>query len=144
LVLAIILPPLLANFHFALPILNPFNLLNNYFISAVAFIVLLILRFLKIPISLPIIIFLALLFVIAVLVMHRLVIPALHKKVNTGSEGMIGLEGKVIKPLVPEGAIRVSGEYWKARSDDENITVGEQVEILGLDGLTLKVKRKVR
>ena len=112
--------------------------------AAVALIVLLILWFLKIPISLPIIIFLVLLFVVAVLAMHRLVIPALHKKVATGSEGMIGLKGKVIEPLVPEGVIRVSGEYWKARSDDENIAVGEQVEILGLDGFTLKVKRKVR
>ncbi len=112
--------------------------------AAVALVVLLILWLLKIPISLPIIIFLVLLFVVAILVMHRLVIPALHKKVVTGSEGMIGLKGKAIEPLVPEGLIRVSGEYWKARSDDENIAVGEQVEIVGLDGLTLKIKRKAR
>lgn len=111
---------------------------------AVALLVLLILWFLKIPISLPIIIFLVAVFLVVVLVMHRLVIPALHKKITTGSEGMIGLKGKVIEPLVPEGVIRVSGEYWKARSDDENIALGEQVEIVGLDGLTLKVKHKSR
>ncbi len=112
--------------------------------AAVALIVLLILWLLKIPISLAIIIFLLLLFVVAILVMHRLIIPTLHKKVVTGSEGMIGLKGKAIEALVPEGLIRVSGEYWKARADDENVAVGEQVEIVGLDGLTLKVKHKTR
>ena len=112
--------------------------------AAIALLVLLILWFLKIPISLPVIIFLLLLFVVAVFIMHRLVIPALHRKVTTGSEAMIGLKGDVIEPLALEGVIRVSGEYWKARSANENIAVGEQVEIVGLDGLILKVKRKTR
>lgn len=112
--------------------------------AAIALLVLLILWFLKIPISLPVIIFLVLLFIVTVLIMHRLVIPALHKKVTTGSEGMIGLIGDVIEPLAPDGIIRVSGEYWKARAVDESIVAGEQVEIVGLDGLVLKVKRKMR
>ncbi len=51
---------------------------------------------------------------------------------------MIGLEGKAIEPLMPNGLISVKGEYWKAKS------VGENVEIVGLDGLTLRVKRKKR
>ena len=112
--------------------------------AAIALLVLLILWSLKIPISLPVIIFLVLFFIATVLIMHRLVIPALHKKVTTGSEGMIGLKGDVIEPLTPDGVIQVSGEYWKARSIDENIAVGEQVEIVGLDGFVLKVKRKMR
>jgi len=112
--------------------------------AAIALLVLLILWSLKIPISLPVIIFLVLLFIVTVFIMHRLVIPALHKKVTTGSEGMIGLKGDVIEPLAPDGVIRVSGEYWKARSVDENIAVGQQVEIVGLDGFILKVKHKMR
>jgi len=110
--------------------------------AAVALVILLVLRLLKIPISLPIIIFLVLFFVASAFVMHKLVIPALHKKKTTGAEGMIGLKGKVVQPLMPDGLISVKGEYWKAISIDEDIAVGENVEIVGLDGLTLKVKHK--
>ena len=110
--------------------------------AAVVIIVLLVLWFLKIPISLPIIILLILLFVATVFIMHKLVIPALHRRKITGSEGMLGLEGRVIKSLAPRGTISVKGEYWTARSIGKNIPVGEQVEIVGMDGLTLQVKRK--
>ena len=111
--------------------------------AAIALMVLLLLWLLKIPISLPIIILLVLFFVAVVFVMHRLVIPALHKKVTTGSEGMIGLEGEVIEPLAPEGVIRINNEYWKARSVEENIAAGERVKVTGIDGLTLRVRRKI-
>lgn len=111
---------------------------------AIVLLVLLVLRFLKISISLPIIIFLMLFFVATVFIMHRLVIPAFHKKIKTGSEGMIGLKGEVTELLAPKGVVRVSDEYWKARSSAETIEVGEQVEIVGVDRLTLQVKRKTR
>ena len=111
---------------------------------AAVLIILLILWFLKIPISLPVIILLVLFFVVTVFVMHRLVIPALHKKIETGSEGMIGLKGEVIEPLAPEGVVRVGNEYWKARSSDKNLAAGEQVEVVCIDGLTLHVKCTTR
>ena len=104
--------------------------------------ILLVLWFFNITISLPIVILLILLFIALVFVMHKLVIPALHRRKITGSEGMLGLEGRVIKSLAPSGTISVKGEYWTARSNGENIPVGEQVEIVGIDGLTLQVKRK--
>jgi membrane-bound serine protease (ClpP class) len=112
--------------------------------AVVALFILLALWLLKIPISLPIIIFVALFFVASAFAMHKLVIPALHKKASTGAEGMIGLEGKVVEPLTPNGLISVKGEYWKATSAGEDIAVGENVEIVGLDGLRLRVKRKKR
>ena len=112
--------------------------------AAIALFILLVLWLLKIPISLPIIISVAMLFIASAFLMHKLVIPALHSKKTTGAEGMIGLEGKVIEPLMPNGLISVKGEYWKAISAGENIAVGENVEILGLDGLTLRVRRKKR
>jgi len=109
---------------------------------AVALLVLLVLWLLGIPISLPIIIFLVLFFVATIFIMHKAVIPALHRRKATGSEGMIGLEGEVIEPLTPNGLVKVRGEYWKAKSVGGKIAAGEEVEILGLEGLTLKVKRK--
>ena len=77
-------------------------------------------------------------------VTHKVIIPSFHKKKVTGSEGMIGLAGEVIEPLAPVGVIIVGGEYWKAKSVGEDIAAGEEVEVLGLNRLTLEVKRKNR
>ena len=104
--------------------------------------VFLVLWFLGIKISLPIVIVIALLLGTFAFITHKVIIPSFHKKKVTGSEGMIGLEGEVIEPLMPVGVIRTKGEYWKAKAVGENIAVGEEVEILGLDRLMLMVKLK--
>ena len=104
--------------------------------------VLVVLWFFKIKISLPVAIALALVFGTFIFIIHKAIIPSLHRKKVTGSEGMIGLEGKVVEPLTPVGVIMVGGEYWKAKSVDEDIVAGEDVEILGLSRLILEVKRK--
>jgi membrane-bound serine protease (ClpP class) len=70
------------------------------------------------------------------------IIPSFHKRKVTGSEGMMGLVGEVIEPLAPVGVVRVEGELWKAKSVDDDIAAGEDVEILRLQKLTLEVKRK--
>ena len=107
---------------------------------AAVVVVLLVLWVLKIPISLSTIIFLILLFIALVFIMHKLIIPALHRRKVTGSEGMLGLEGTVVKSLAPGGIVNVKGEYWNARSIGESVPVGKQVEIVAIDGLTLLVK----
>ncbi len=104
--------------------------------------VLLVLWFLGIKIPLSVAIVIALLLGTFVFITHKVIIPSFHKKQVTGKEGMIGLEGEVIEALTPVGVIRVEGEYWKAKSVGENIAVDEEVEILGMKGLTLMVKRK--
>lgn len=108
----------------------------------VAGLVLLILWQLKIPITLPVIISLVIFIVIFFLLTHKAIIPSLRRKRVTGMEGMVGLEGKVVEPLIPSGIIRVKGEYWKAKSASGNINVGEIVVVLGLRGLILEVERK--
>ena len=55
---------------------------------------------------------------------------------------MIGEEGKVVKPITPVGLVTIKGEYWSAKSIDDSIETGENVEIVGFEGLTLTVKRK--
>ncbi len=109
---------------------------------AIILIILLILWLLKIPVSLSIVIFLILLFVVLVFLMHKFVIPTLHSKKITGSEGMIGLKGTVTKTLKPCGIVNIKGECWKARSIGGYVPVDKQVEIVAMDGLTLHVKRK--
>ncbi len=104
--------------------------------------VLLVLWFFRITVSLPVVIGIALALGTFAFITHKVIIPSFHKKKVTGAEGMMGLEGEVIEPLTPVGLIRVEGEYWKAKSIGEDIAAGDEVEILGLNRLTLEVKRK--
>jgi len=110
--------------------------------AAVIVVILLILHFLGIQIALPIMVGGGIIVGIAVFILHIVVIPSFHRKQVTGREGMIGAQGRVVEPLTPVGAIKFKGEYWRAESIDDNIGVDENVEIVRLDGLTLKVKRK--
>ncbi|MCK4329318.1 nodulation protein NfeD [candidate division WOR-3 bacterium] len=66
---------------------------------------------------------------------------AMRRKPTTGGKGIIGQLGKVTKKIEKEGVISVSGELWNAESD-EVIEKGEKVEVVGIMGLTLKVRRK--
>ena len=104
--------------------------------------ILLVLWIFKIKLSLPIIIFLAILFGTLVFVVPKAIIPSLHKKKAAGAEAMIGLEGQVVEPLTPSGVVRVAGELWKAKSMDGDVATGEEVEVLKLNRLSLEVRRK--
>jgi len=112
--------------------------------AAAVVLVLLVLWFFKISIPLSVAIVIALLLGTFVFITHKVIIPSFHKKQVTGSEGMIGMEGEVIQSLTPVGVVRVEGELWKAKSLGEDVVVGEEVEILGLNRLTLEVKRRER
>jgi membrane-bound ClpP family serine protease len=109
---------------------------------AALFIVILVLRFFEIKLPLIVIVIIALIAGTLIFIVHRAVIPTFHKKQVTGREGMIGLQGRVVKSLTPIGVVTVAGEYWKAKSADENIDIDEDVEIIGIDGLTLRVQHK--
>jgi len=112
--------------------------------AAAVVLVLLVLWFFKISIPLSVAIVIALLLGTFVFITHKVIIPSFHKEQVTGSEGMIGMEGEVIQPLTPVGVVRVEGELWKAKSLGEDVVVGEEVEILGLNRLILEVKRRER
>jgi len=104
--------------------------------------VILVLRFFEIKLPLPVIVIVALIVGTLIFIVHKAVIPSFHRKQVTGREGMIGLQGRVVESLTPIGVVIVEGEYWKAKSADENIEVDEEVEIIGIDRLTLRVQRK--
>lgn len=73
-------------------------------------------------------------------VVAGLAFRAFRKRPKSGSEGLIGEVGIVEESLDPEGLIFVHGEYWKA-SASERIDPGEKVEVVGIKGLDLKVKK---
>jgi membrane-bound ClpP family serine protease len=97
--------------------------------------------FFKIKIPLPITIAIAIISGIFIFLIHIVVIPSFHKKQVTGREGMIGLQGRVVEPLTPFGTIIVEGEHWKAKSIYGKMGVDEDVEVVAIEGLTLKVRR---
>lgn len=107
--------------------------------AAIVAAVYLLLHFLKIPIPWWFNVIIALGVAGFAYVIHKSVIPALHRKKTTGAEGMVGLIGTVIEPLTPAGTVRVNGESWTAKSAHGNIDRGQQVEVTGIEGLTLKV-----
>lgn len=110
--------------------------------AVVLVVVIVVLRFFGIRISWPITIVIVLLLGVIVFITHKAIISTFHLKQVTGREAMIGAEGRVAQSLTPVGAIIVKGERWRARSVDNNIEVDENVEIVGIKGLTLAVKRK--
>ena len=112
--------------------------------ALVIVLILLLLHFLGIQITLPIKVGAGIIFAIFVFIRHVVVIPSFHRKQITGREGMIGEQGKVVKPLIPAGVINIKGEYWNAKAVDDSIEADENVEIIGFEGLTLRVKRKER
>ena len=100
------------------------------------------LRYFHVNITWPVILAAGLAVVVFFFIIHKAVIPSLRRRKTTGAEGMIGLTGEVTQALRPEGVIKINGEYWKAKSADGNIDIDEEVGVVGINGLTLEVKRK--
>ncbi len=65
-------------------------------------------------------------------------IKALRRKAVTGTEEMIGARGKVEAWGDDGGTVFVHGERWRAASD-RALSPKQAVEVVGLDGLTLRV-----
>jgi len=68
-------------------------------------------------------------------------VRAMMRKPVTGSSGMIGRLAVARSALGPEGQVQLDGEIWRAVSDGGAIAAGEQVRVMAVDGLTLKVSR---
>jgi membrane-bound serine protease (ClpP class) len=59
---------------------------------------------------------------------------------TAGIDEMIGLVGRCEMAIDPKGKVFVRGEYWNSVAD-ESIAAGDAVEVLGVNGLTLRVRR---
>jgi len=58
----------------------------------------------------------------------------------SGVDEMVGLIGRSATALTPEGRVFVRGEYWSALADEE-ISEGAPVEVTGVAGMKLRVRR---
>ena len=109
--------------------------------AAVLAVIFVVLHFLDVEIPLAAMIILGLIIAVLVLIIHVKVIPSFHLRKITGKEGMIGMQGRVVQPLAPVGTVFIKGENWKAKTDVDYIEANENVEVVAIEGLVLKVVR---
>jgi membrane-bound serine protease (ClpP class) len=76
-----------------------------------------------------------------ILAISFLVVRSQRGKPTLGLEGLVGEIGQVRAPLNPSGKVFVHGEIWNAEAEEE-IPAGEKVEVVGFDGMRLKVRRR--
>ena len=69
-----------------------------------------------------------------------LAVHAWRRPVASGLEGLQGEIGEVRTRLAPHGKVWIHGEYWTAESD-EDIDVGQKVQIVEVDHMILRVRR---
>jgi membrane-bound serine protease (ClpP class) len=62
-----------------------------------------------------------------------------QRPVTTGQEEMVGSQARVIDWQGGQGRVRVHGEIWQARGPAA-LQPGEEVRVIGIDGLTLTVQ----
>ncbi len=89
--------------------------------------------------SLWAIIGIAILAILVVTVLSIAVLRDRRRQVRTGVEGMIGERGVVRATINPRGKVFLHGEYWNAVAESP-LDIGEEVEVVGVDGMTLQVK----
>jgi membrane-bound serine protease (ClpP class) len=95
-----------------------------------------------VEITWPLILIIVVIMVAFIFIMHRAVIPVIRRRIVSGAEGMIGMTGKVTESLNPVGTVKIKGEYWNAKAIKGNIEIGEEIEVVRIDGLNLEVRKK--
>jgi membrane-bound ClpP family serine protease len=68
----------------------------------------------------------------------------LKKQTPVGLPSMVGSRGKAASNLDPEGMVRIKGELWGATSKEGKISTGEEILVVGEDGLKLQVEKTGR
>ncbi|HJQ70298.1 MAG TPA: NfeD family protein [Blastocatellia bacterium] len=76
-----------------------------------------------------------------ILLMLKVASRARRAKRDVGLTGIVGLRGRAVTTVAPEGTVFVRNELWRARAA-EAIGQGESVLVTGLDGITLEVEAK--
>jgi membrane-bound serine protease (ClpP class) len=92
-----------------------------------------------IRVSLQLIVTLTLVTGVVVVGLLSLAVRAQRRRVSTGQEGLLLEKGRARSAIDPEGKVTIHGEIWNAVAD-EPVAAGETVEVVGVEGLTLRVR----
>ena len=65
----------------------------------------------------------------------------INKQPLAGFTSMVGLRGKVVERLAPQGLVKIEGELWSARTDAGSVEPGSWVLVTAQKGLILFVRR---
>jgi membrane protein implicated in regulation of membrane protease activity len=65
----------------------------------------------------------------------------INKLPMPGFTSYVGLQGKVMERLNPQGLVKIEGELWSARSEEGLVEAGSRVIVTGQKGLKLMVRR---
>ncbi len=87
----------------------------------------------------PVVAMSAILFIITVTVAVRVY----REKPTTGKEGLTGMLATAKTDILADGQVFMRGEYWNAWSD-EPIQKGEQVVVISVEGLKVKVRKNAK
>ena len=69
-------------------------------------------------------------------------LKAQRRRITTGMKSLVGEIGSAATNLNHKGRVFVHGEYWNAQSCEGVIKKGEEIEVVDVEKLRLKVKRK--
>ncbi len=71
------------------------------------------------------------------------IIQGQRRQKTTGREGMVGRTAVARSPLEPRGTVMADGELWTATLEDgEHAAPGDELVIVSVDGLQLRVRKK--
>ncbi len=94
-------------------------------------------------VSISLIVTTALIFAALLALLVTAVVRGQQRVVTTGSEGLLGLTAVARTDLNPTGTVFVAGEIWNASAEHNYVKAGEEVVITGVEGLRLKVQKKM-
>jgi membrane-bound serine protease (ClpP class) len=95
-------------------------------------------------VSLPLVIFVGAFIGLIFAVILGFALRAQRRPVITGMERLAGQTGYAVSAIDPSGQAQVAGELWSADLADasDEIQRGERVEVVRVEGLRLKVRKK--
>jgi membrane-bound serine protease (ClpP class) len=70
------------------------------------------------------------------------VVRARRRPALMGPDTIIGEKGVARSPLNPRGFVMIKGEYWQAETEEGEVQPGEEVIVVGREGLRLKVRKR--
>lgn len=93
-------------------------------------------------VSVPLVVGTGVAIAIGFLTLLTFVIRAQLRPVEVGAESLVGRTAEARSDLSPGGMVQVAGELWSAilEDDEDEITSGERVDIIGVDGIRLRVR----
>lgn len=66
-------------------------------------------------------------------------VQAQRATVTGGMQALVGTRGRAVTPLAPRGTVQVRGERWGAEAVQGTVNAGEEVTVVGSDGLRLRI-----